>query len=242
MIFLFTCINSSAADLLNAMLNATRLRHLHSRKKPAGLPVPIPGGFASCPPDISLWSQAAGESAWTLADVDANTEARTDLRRISSWSAITDSRSRPTGCRSPKACCPRLWTELRAATVCRDLLSSGTGPEGRRLLWDTEAGECVCVGLVDSINYQQETHLRSQTYERGWRSSTVSSAALGSFDRRNSALENSCTPGFQYRRHGSYQVAGGTMAWTLASPPSTGTRKRMSCSGTGAAMASVLYL
>lgn len=41
---------------------------------------------------------------------------------------------------------------------------------------------------------------------------------------------------------GPYQVAGGIMAWSLASPPSTGTRNWMSCSGTGAAMASVLYL
>lgn len=39
-----------------------------------------------------------------------------------------------------------------------------------------------------------------------------------------------------------YQVAGGIMAWSLAMPPSTGTRNWMLCSGTGAAMASVLYL
>lgn len=48
-------------------------------------------------------------------------------------------------------------------------------------------------GLFDLIKEPRETHLRFQTCERGWRSSTVSSAALDSCDRNNSALENLCT-------------------------------------------------
>lgn len=137
--FLFTCINSSAADLLNMMLNATWILDLHSRKKPAVLLVPTPHGFANCPPDISLWSRVKRERANAVKHREDTTgDAQTDLQQISSWSATADSRSRPAGCHSPRACCPRLWTGLRAGTVSGGLLSSGTGPEGHPRLWDTD--------------------------------------------------------------------------------------------------------
>lgn len=96
-------------------------------------------GLANCPPDISLWSQVKRERANAVRHgEDTSSGARTDLQRISSWSARADSRCRPAGCHSPTACCPRLWTGPRAGTASRGLLSSGSGPEGHQRLWDTD--------------------------------------------------------------------------------------------------------
>lgn len=67
------------------MLNATWILDLHSRKKPAVLLVPIPDGFANCPPDISLRSQVKRERTNAVKHrEDTTSDAQTDLQQISS--------------------------------------------------------------------------------------------------------------------------------------------------------------